>query len=243
MGAGGTVGIKEEELCEPWLDFDCERIILTQVNPSSLTPVIMGLAAGVNVGYHTLVFTWNQFHTKEMAWDWTSFVEAGYNTNILLSFLFKGGQFFSWLLSYIDPALAWWYMVISLINVFGDFTWHLMGTGFWMSAIGVDYVSVTGDFQWHFWCEIALLLLMAALDFFTVGGLVDWYFYGVMGQTDDKFCNVWHEDCDRKQAFLDNQKRKVMSDYQVYLKDKAIAELKAKEAAQKAADEETDSPF
>ena len=80
----------------------------------------------------------------------------------------------------------------------GDFTWHLVGSALWLEAIAVDYVSVTGDFLWQFWAEWGLILFMWIIDMNTAGGLVDWYFYGVMKQTDDKFCNVWHEDCDSK---------------------------------------------
>ena len=90
MGAGITGLNQAEELCDPWLDFDCERVILTRINPSSLMPIVLGLASGINVGFHTLIFLWNNFHTGNMAWDWTSAVKAGYNSNITLSFAFKG---------------------------------------------------------------------------------------------------------------------------------------------------------
>lgn len=196
MGAGGTVGLKAKELCDPWLDFECERIILTRINPNGLMPIIVGLGSGIHVGYHLLLFIWEDFYKKSMAWDWRTLVKAGFNTNILLSMAFKGAQFLFFLLSFIDPSMAWWFMTISQVNVLGDFTWHLVGSALWMEAIAVDYVSVTGTFQWQFWGEWGLILFMWLLDMMTAGGLVDWYFYGIMKQTDDKFCNVWHEDCD-----------------------------------------------
>ena len=116
MGAGGTVGLKAAELCDPWLEFECERIILTRINPNALMPVVVGLSSGIHVGYHLLLFLWGAtkpFYNSTKAWDWTTFVKAGYNTNILLSMLFKGAQFLCWLLSYVDPNLAWWFMTIS----------------------------------------------------------------------------------------------------------------------------------
>ena len=174
---------------------------------------MVGLTSGINVSYHVLVLLWGDLFRKDYAWKWNTFLSAGYNTTILLSLVFKGVQFLSWLLSYLDPALAWWFMSISQVNVLGDFTWHLIGIMLWMTAIGVDYVSVTGDFLWHFWVEWGLVIVMWIIDMMTTGGLVDWYFYGVLGQTDENFCNVWHEDCDKKQDFLDKAKWKLMKDY------------------------------
>ena len=204
------------KLCNPWTEFDCELTGLTIIQPSALSPIIIAVIALLNAGWHGFMFIQDDFYKGKLVWKFDNWLSAGYNVNILLSFFFKGLQFVFWCLSFLGGRFAWWYMFWSQINAFGDYTWHLAGVILWCVAIGVDYVKLEGNFLTHFIVEWGVIVLMWVADSMFIKGLTNWYFYGIEGQTDDKFCNAEFEDCGKKQVKLDRKKKVVMSDYVKY---------------------------
>lgn len=150
----------------------------------------------VNMGWHLFVYLFGGFNTGANALNFTTWLSAGYNTLILSSWIMKGVMFVSWPLSFISADFAWWFMVACSLNVLTDWTVSVGGVAFWMAAIGVDYVGLYGNFLIAFLGELFIWAATVAMDALFIRGVVDWYYFGILGQTTEKYyCNASVEDC------------------------------------------------
>jgi hypothetical protein len=100
--------------------------------------------------------------------------------------------------------------------VAADWSVSVAGVSFWMVSIGVDYVKLEKDFLVAFLGELFIWAATVGVDALFIRGVVDWYYFGVLGQVTEKYyCNASVEDCAARQEELNKRDRKLAIEYSV----------------------------
>jgi hypothetical protein len=154
---------------------------LTVISPSIVPGIVLFGMGLVNMGWHFFIFFYGGFNTGPNAFNFDTWLGAGYNTLILSSWIMKGLQFVAWPLTFISEEFAWIYLVACALNVAVDWSVSVAGVSFWMVSIGVDYVKLEKDFLVAFLGELFIWAATVGVDALFIRGVVDWYYFGVLG--------------------------------------------------------------
>jgi hypothetical protein len=115
--------------------------------------------------------------------DFNAWFDAGYNTQLLVSFIFKGIQLIMWPIAYTGASGAHAFTIYTSMTVFIDSSIGLLGIIFMILSVTIDNKKLTGDFLWSFAGTFVVDLIIMVHDFISIEALLSWYTFKMAADT------------------------------------------------------------